>query len=87
MKLMQERCGNADKDNVIALATVSLFTSATGNPRPSNRMLSAYYEDGVFYVSTDAKKSKMPEIERNNEVAICGLDWRATNHSYKWCDN
>ena len=79
MKLMQERCGNADKDNVIALATISLYTSTTGNPRPSNRVVSAYYEDGVFYVSTDAKKSKMSEIEKNNEVAICGLDWFVAN--------
>jgi len=42
-------------------------------------MVSAYYEDGVFYVSTDAKKSKMPEIAKNNEVAICGLDWFVAN--------
>jgi len=79
IKLMQERCGNADKDNVIGLATIALSTNAAGNPRPSNRMLSAYYEDGVFYVSTDARKSKMPEIAKNNEVAICGLDWFVAN--------
>ena len=79
IKLMHERCGNADKDNVIGLATIALSTNATGNPRPSNRMVSAYYEDGVFYVSTDATKSKMPEIAKNNEVAICGLDWFVAN--------
>lgn len=79
MKLMQERCGNADKDNVIGLATISLSSSPNGSPRPSNRIVSAYYEDGIFYVSTDAKKSKTIEIAQNNEVAICGLDWFVAN--------
>lgn len=79
MKLMEERCGNANKDNVIGLATIALSANAAGNPRPSNRMVSAYYENGVFYVSTGAKKSKMLEIKKNNEVAICGLDWFAAN--------
>ena len=79
IKLMNERCGNADKDNVIGLATIALATSPVGNPIPSNRMVSAYYENGVFYVSTGASKSKMAEIEKNNEVAICGLDWFVAN--------
>ncbi len=74
MKLMEERCGNG-KEEVIALATISLSASATGNPRPAVRMVCAYYEDRVFYVSTDAKKSKMLQIEKNNEVSVCGLGW------------
>lgn len=74
MKLMEERCGNG-KEEVIALATISLSSSATGNPRPAVRMVCAYYEDCVFYVSTDAKKSKMLQIEKNNEVSVCGLGW------------
>ncbi|WP_346890769.1 pyridoxamine 5'-phosphate oxidase family protein [Clostridium sp. UBA3887] len=73
MKLMEERCGNG-KEEVIALATISLSSSADGNPRPAVRMVCAYYEDGVFYVSTDAKKSKMLQIEKNNQVSVCGLD-------------
>ena len=73
MKLMEERCGN-DKEVVIALATISLTSNAAGNPRPAVRMVCAYYEDGVFYVSTDAKKNKMLQIEKNNEVAGAGLD-------------
>lgn len=76
MKLMEERCGN-DKEIVIALATISLTPNAEGNPRPAVRMVCAYYEDGVFYVSTDAKKNKMLQIEKNNEVAVAGLDWFA----------
>lgn len=55
MKLMDKLCGN-DKEEIIALATISLSPTAAGNPRPAVRMVCAYYENGVFYVSTDAKK-------------------------------
>ena len=74
MKLMEESCGNG-KDNVIGLATISLTPDAAGNPRPAVRMVDAYYEDGVFYISSAASKNKTLEIEKNNEVAVCGLDW------------
>ena len=73
MKLMEEYCGNG-KDNLIALATITLSPNAVGNPRPAVRMVDAYYEDGMFYVSTDANKNKMLEIGKNNEISICGLD-------------
>lgn len=76
MKLMEERCGNG-KEEVIALGTISLSSNAAGNPRPAVRMVCAYYEDGVFYVSTDAKKNKMLQIEKNKEVSVAGLDWYA----------
>jgi len=76
IKLMQERCGN-DKEEVIALATIALSSNAAGNPRPAVRMVCAYYEDGVFYVSTDGQKNKMLQIEKNNEVSVAGLDWYA----------
>jgi len=73
MNLMEDFCGNG-KDNLIALATIALNTNTTGNPRPTVRMVDAYYEDGVFYVSTDANKNKTLEIQKNNEISICGLD-------------
>lgn len=76
MKLLEERWGN-DKEEVIALATISLSPNDAGNPRPAVRMVCAYYEDGAFYVSTDARKNKMLQIEKNNEVSVCGLDWYA----------
>ena len=76
MKLLEERCGN-DKEEVIALATISLSPNDAGNPRPAVRMVCAYYEDGAFYVSTDARKNKMLQIEKNNEVSVGGLDWYA----------
>lgn len=73
IKLMEDFCGNG-KDNLIALATISLSPNAVDNPRPAVRMVDAYYEDGVFYVSSSSWKNKMLEIEKNNEVSICGLD-------------
>lgn len=76
MKLLEERCGNG-KEEVIALATISLYPNAAGSPRPAVRMVCAYYEDGAFYVSTDAKKNKMLQIEKNNEVSVCGSGWYA----------
>ncbi|SCY23027.1 pyridoxamine 5''-phosphate oxidase [Alkaliphilus peptidifermentans] len=72
MKLMEDFCGKG-KDNLIALATIALPLNAAGNPRPAVRMVNAYYEDGVFYVSSDANKNKTLEIGKNNEVSICGL--------------
>ena len=76
IKLMEERCGKG-KEVIIALATISLSANAAGNPRPAVRMVCAYYEDGVFYVSTDATKNKILQIEKNNEVSIGGMDWFA----------
>jgi uncharacterized pyridoxamine 5'-phosphate oxidase family protein len=76
MKLLEERCGNG-KEEVIALGTISLSSNTAGNPRPAVRMVCAYYEDGVFYISTDTRKNKMLQIEKNNEVSVCGFDWYA----------
>jgi Pyridoxamine 5''-phosphate oxidase. len=77
---MEERCGNgkeAIKEEVIALATISHSPNLNGKPRPAVRMVCAYYEEGVFYVSTDAKKNKILQIEKNNEVSVCGFGWYA----------
>lgn len=76
LKLLEERCGNG-KEEIIAVATISLSSNAIGNPRPSVRMVCAYYEEGVFYISTDATKNKMLQIEKNNEVSVCGSNWYA----------
>lgn len=73
MKLMEELCGNG-KEETIALATIS-SPNVAGKPRPAVRMVCAYYENGVFYVSTDARTNKMLQIEKNNEVSVCGLGW------------
>ncbi len=73
IKLMEEFCGSG-KDNLIALGTIALSPNAAGNPRSAVRMVDAYYEDGKFYVSSSALKNKTLEIEKNNEVSVCGLD-------------
>ncbi|MGL6259414.1 pyridoxamine 5'-phosphate oxidase family protein [Vibrio sp. WXL103] len=73
IKLMDECCGNG-KEIIIALATISLEPGVEGKPRPANRMLCAYYEDGDFYVSTDAQSNKVLQIEHNNDVTIAGID-------------
>ncbi|QUS56225.1 pyridoxamine 5'-phosphate oxidase family protein [Pseudovibrio brasiliensis] len=73
IKLIETRCGN-DKEVIIALATISLSEKESGKPRPSTRMVCAYYENGVFYVSTDARKNKTLQIEKNNAVSVCGME-------------
>ena len=69
MNILNERFGNG-KDNVIALATISLELSAEGNPRPCVRDVDAFYEDGVFYITTHALSNKIKQIESNPEVSI-----------------
>jgi uncharacterized pyridoxamine 5'-phosphate oxidase family protein len=78
IKLLEELCGN-DKEELIALATISSTPNSEGKTRPSVRMVCAYYEDGRFYISTDATKNKMLEIEQNNEVAVAGIGWYTFN--------
>ena len=65
LSIMTERFG---KDSLIAIAT-------TDGGRLYNRMVDAYYEDGVFYVSTSALSNKMKHIETHPEVAVCAVDW------------
>lgn len=69
LKIMEERCGGG-KDNLIALATIDLDGASDGKPRPFVRDLDAHYENGVFYVVTWAKSTKMKQISKNNEVAF-----------------
>lgn len=69
MKILTERLGNG-KDNVIALATISLETGDGGRPRPCVRDVDAVFEDGVFYVTTYALSNKIKQIENNPEVSI-----------------
>jgi len=69
LQLIEERCGNG-KDNLISLSTIAMEANADGKPRPYVRDVDAYYEDGVFYVVTWAKSTKMQQIAQNNEVAF-----------------
>ena len=69
LKLIEESCGSG-KDNIIALSTIAMEPSADGTPFPYVRDVDAYYEDGVFYVTTWAKSNKMQQIAQNKEVAF-----------------
>ncbi len=64
MDIMKERFG---KDTVLALATTSAET-------PHVRMVNAYYEDGAFYVITDARSGKMAQLAQNPRVGVAG-EW------------
>lgn len=68
-QLLDEKFGKG-KDNVISLATIAREPGIDGKPRPVVRGVNAYYEDGVFYVTTYAKSNKMQQIERIPEVSI-----------------
>ena len=75
MSILEEKFGN-NKDNVLGLATIAVEPNTDGKPRPIVRDVDAFYEDGVFYVMTYAKSSKMQQIEKNNEVAIAvNFEW------------
>jgi len=69
MQILNEKFGN-NKDNVIALATISLEQSADGQPLPCVRDVDAFYEDGAFYIVTYAQSSKMKQINANSNVSI-----------------
>jgi len=69
MKLIEESCGNG-KDNIIALATIAVDLNSEGNPQPFVREVDAYYESGVFYVTTWGKSNKMLQIAQNKEVGF-----------------
>jgi len=69
MNILEERFGRG-KDNVIALATISLENSQDGYPMPCVRDVDAYYEDGAFYVVTYGTSNKIRQIEANPEVSV-----------------
>lgn len=65
---MKEMAGRFSKDSLIAIAT-------TDGERLYNRMVDAYFEDGVFYVTTNALSNKVKQTEANPQVAVCAVDW------------
>ncbi|MBN1370920.1 MAG: hypothetical protein JW987_03090 [Anaerolineaceae bacterium] len=90
LKLLEESCGNG-KDNVIALSTIAMEPSADGTPFPYVRDVDAYYEDGVFYVTTWAKSNKIQQIARNKEVAFAvrleGISGNGIGENLGWVLN
>jgi len=79
LKVIEERCGNF-KDNTLSLATIAMDLNSSGAPRPFIRDVDAFYEDGVFYITTWAKSTKIKQIAQNPEVAfsVCG-QWFSGN--------
>jgi len=67
-EIMTRRFGH---DNLIALATEC-------DNKPYVRAVNAYYEDGSFYVITNALSGKMKQLKANPRAAICG-DWFTAN--------
>ncbi len=77
LRIMSERFG---KDSLIAIAT-------TDGEKIYNRMVDAYYENGVFYIVTYALSNKMKQIANNTEVAVCAVEWfsgRGTGENFGW---
>lgn len=69
MKLINDSCGNG-KDNVISLSTIAVEPKTDGKLYPYVRQVDAYYEDGVFYITTWGKSNKIQQIEENEEVGF-----------------
>jgi len=63
-ELMTIRFGH---DNLIALATID-------GDIPAVRAVNTYYEDGSFYIITNAHSGKIAQLAKNPAAAICG-DW------------
>ncbi len=68
-KLLDDKFGGG-KDNLVSLATIVREGGGDGSPRPVVRVVDAYYEDGVFYATTNAKSNKMLQIAKNPEVSV-----------------
>ncbi len=72
LQLLEEKFGGG-KDNLISLATIAREPGPDGKPSPVVRGVDATYEDGTFYVVTNAKSNKMLQIAQNPEVAVASL--------------
>ncbi len=60
------------------------FVLATAEEgRPSQRVVDAYYEDGVFWIVTYGKSVKVREIEQNPYVSLCNSFHRFQGRAYR----
>lgn len=62
--VLTERFGH---DTLISLATTDAF-------RPYVRIVNGYYENGSFYVITNALSGKMRQLSHNPSAAVCA-EW------------
>ena len=54
-------------DSLLALATVC-------EGKPYVRPVNAFYEDGAFYIITNARSEKLKHMARDPQAAVCG-EW------------
>ncbi|MCL2003616.1 MAG: pyridoxamine 5'-phosphate oxidase family protein [Oscillospiraceae bacterium] len=79
LRMIEEKFGGG-RDNNLSLATIALEPNAEGKPRPCSREVDAYYEDGVFYVTTWGGSNKIRQIAQNPEVSLSvNLGWFSAN--------
>ncbi len=55
---------------MIALATTACDKTAEGHIQPVVREVDAFYEEGIFYVSTHEQSNKIKQIKKNPAVSI-----------------
>lgn len=64
---------HADKLLKDRFKTGQLIALATSiDNKPFVRNVNAYYDNGAFYIMTDASSDKMKQIRENPDVALCG---------------
>ncbi|MDR1531519.1 MAG: pyridoxamine 5'-phosphate oxidase family protein [Clostridiales bacterium] len=84
IKIIEDTCGNG-KDNVIALATLEM---TDGKMQPVVRDVNAFYEDGVFYITSTATSGKARQIAANNNVAFAvhfeGISGKGIGDNLGW---
>lgn len=69
LELINKSCGNG-KDNVISVATISTTLSGEGLSCPCVREVDAYYEKGVFYITTYGLSNKIIQIQKNKNISF-----------------
>ncbi len=69
MRVLEEKFGN--QDALISLSTIAQSPNADGSPVPAARIVNVFYENGCFYTVTYAASTKMQQIAKNPEVAVC----------------
>lgn len=68
--MINERADKLLKERFKTGQLIALATSMDNKPFVRN--VNAYYDDGAFYIMTDASSEKIKQIRENPQVALCG---------------
>jgi len=68
MQYLEEKFG--DKDNLLALSTISLEKANNNLPKSVVRLVDAVYYEGAFYVTSYATTNKVQQLMTNPNVSI-----------------